>query len=187
VRAGTRRARARSKRRKPTDRLARSRAAWPTEPPAWKIRHVREDEFEPWSRLFRGYCDFYEQPTSDEHQRQVWGWIHDDRSVEALVAVEVDDVGGEIDRPRGLAHLRTWVRPLRGNVSGYLDDLFVDPEARGSGVVDALFSEMNRMGLERGWPAIRWTTADDNYRARGAYDKVAVRTMWITYEMTPTP
>jgi len=151
----------------------------------WKVRHVEEDEFEAWSSLFRGYCEFYEWPTSDDHQRQIWKWIHEDRSVEALVAVEVDAIGQEIDRPRGLAHLREWVRPLRGVVSGYLDDLYVDPEARGSGAVDALFSEMNRIALERGWAVIRWTTADDNYKARSTYDKVAQRTTWITYDMTP--
>lgn len=32
---------------------------------------------------------------------------------------------------------------------------------------------------------VRWTTADDNYRARAVYDKRAVRTTWITYDMTP--
>jgi ribosomal protein S18 acetylase RimI-like enzyme len=153
--------------------------------PLWKIRHVRDDEFEPWSNLFRGYCDFYEWPTSDGHQRQIWHWIHDDKSVEALVAIQVDQVGNEVGMPRGLAHLREWIRPLRGVVSGYLDDLFVDPELRGSGAVDALFAEMNRLAVERGWDTVRWTTADNNYRARGTYDKVAVRTTWITYDMTP--
>jgi ribosomal protein S18 acetylase RimI-like enzyme len=151
----------------------------------WRVRPVLGSEFEPWTHLFRGYAEFYGWPTSDEHQRQVWNWIHGDRSVEALVAVETDASGNEIDQPRGLAHLREWVRPLRGVVSGYLDDLYVDPDRRGRGAVDALFAEMNRLALERGWAIIRWTTADDNYRARATYDKVAQRTTWITYDMTP--
>lgn len=152
---------------------------------AWVVRPVRDDEFEPWSALFRGYADFYRWPTSDEHQRQIWGWIHDDGSVEALVAVPVDDAGVEVGAPAALAHLREWVRPLRGVVSGYLDDLYVAPEARGSGGVDALFAEINRLALERDWAIVRWTTADDNYRARAVYDEVATRTRWITYDMTP--
>ena len=155
--------------------------------PVWKVRPVTDTEFESWSQLFRGYCEFYRWPTSEEHQRQIWRWIHDDRLVEALVAVEVDERGNEVGAPKGLAHLREWVRPLRGVVSGYLDDLFVDPELRGSGIVDALFAEMNRLALERNWAIIRWTTADDNYRARCWYDKVAIRTTWITYDMTPRP
>lgn len=32
---------------------------------------------------------------------------------------------------------------------------------------------------------VRWTTADDDYRARGTYDQVAVRTSWVTYDMPP--
>jgi GNAT superfamily N-acetyltransferase len=156
-------------------------------PSVWTVRHVREDEFDAWTRLFRGYADFYHWPTSDEHQLQIWDWIHRDRSVEALVAVQVDDEHDEVDEPRGLAHLREWVRPLRGVVCGYLDDLYVDPAVRGGGAVDALFAEMNRLALERGWATIRWTTADDNYRARAVYDKHAVRTTWITYDMTLKP
>ena len=152
----------------------------------WKVRPVRPDEFEPWTRLFRGYADFYNWPTSDDHQRKVWSWIHVDGSVEALVVVPVDSSGAEVGPPYGLAHLREWVRPLRGVVAGYLDDLFVDPAQRGTGAVDALFTEIGRLARERDWAIVRWTTADDNYRARAVYDKLATRTTWITYDMTPS-
>ena len=146
----------------------------------WRVRPVDADEFDEWSSLFRGYCDFYHWPTSDDHQRLIWQWIHVDRSVEALVAVEVDDQGSEIGHPRAVAHLRQWVRPLRGVVSGYLDDLFVDPAVRGCGAVDALFVELNRLALERDWAIVRWTTAPDNVRAQSVYEKVAQRTTWVT-------
>ena len=151
---------------------------------AWKVRPVRADEFGPWTRLFRGYADFYHWPTGDEHQRQIWGWIHDERRIEALVAVPVDDAGNETGEPQGLAHMREWVRPLRGVICGYLDDLFVDPGHRGQGVVDALFEAIDQLAVERSWPMVRWTTADDNYRARAVYDERATRTTWITYDMT---
>ena len=153
----------------------------------WKVRPVRADELADWTRLFRGYADLYSCPTSDAHQDQIWRWIHEDHTVEALVAVPVDATGAEVDAPQGLAHLRSWVRPLRGVISGYLDDLFVEPAFRGTGAVEALFDEINRLALERNWATVRWTTADDNYRARAVYDQRAVRTAWITYDMTPSP
>ncbi len=153
----------------------------------WTVRPVREDEFEAWTTLFRGYCDFYAWPTSEEHQRQIWGWIHDARTVEALVAVETDERGGEVDVPRGLAHLRVWVRPLRGVIAGYLDDLFVAPSSRGRGAVEALFDEINRLALERDWAVVRWTTAVDNLRAQRVYDRVATKTSWVTYDLDPAP
>ena len=151
---------------------------------SWLVRPVRGDEVEAWSRLFAGYAAFYGVPTSPEHQRQVWGWIRDEGLVEALVAVPVDADGHETGAPLGLAHLRTWVRPLRGVVCGYLDDLYVDPSARGQGAVTALFDEIRRLAHERGWPTVRWTTAEDNYRARTVYDRIATRTAWVTYDLT---
>lgn len=150
----------------------------------WAVRPVGADEFDAWTKLFRGYADFYNCPTSDEHQHQIWGWIHDTRSIEALVAIAVDEVGNELGAPQGLVHLREWVRPLRGIVCGYLDDLFVAPEVRGTGAVQALFIEIDRLAKERSWPIVRWTTADDNYTARSVYDRLALRTTWITYDMT---
>ena len=151
---------------------------------SWLVRPVRGDELEAWARLFADYAAFYGVPTSPEHQRQIWGWIHDERLVEALVAVPVDAEGQETGAPLGLAHLRSWVRPLRGVVCGYLDDLYVDPAARGRGAVAALFDEIRRVAGERGWPTVRWTTAEDNYRARTVYDRVATRTTWVTYDLT---
>jgi GNAT superfamily N-acetyltransferase len=152
---------------------------------SWIVRPVGLDEFVPWSNLFRGYCDFYDVASSDEQLRQVWEWIHQDRCVDALVAVEVNEAGDEVGTLRGLAHVREFCRTLRGTKGGYLDDLFVDPDMRGTGVVDALFRGINDLAAERGWGVIRWITADDNYRARSFYDRVAQRTPWITYEMFP--
>jgi GNAT superfamily N-acetyltransferase len=152
---------------------------------SWTVRPVRRDEFAAWTRLFRGYADFYNWPTSDEHQHQIWTWIHDDRTVEALVAIPIDATGGEIGPAQGLAHLRSWVRPLRGVQCGYLDDLYVAPESRGRGAVEALYNEINQIALKRDWAIVRWTTADNNYRARTVYDRLATRTTWVTYDMTP--
>ena len=151
----------------------------------WAVRPVRADEFDAWTRLYRGYAEFYETPTSDEHQRRIWSWIHDDASIMCLVAVPTDADGTEIGEPQGLAHLREWVRPLRGVIAGYLDDLFVSPGHRGTGAVDALYDAMRSLAVERDWAIIRWATADDKYRARAVYDRLATRTTWITYDMTP--
>jgi GNAT superfamily N-acetyltransferase len=151
---------------------------------SWRVRPVRTDEFDAWAGLFAGYAAFYRVESSPEHKRQIWGWIHDERCIEALVAVPLAPDGSEAAEPAGLAHLRTWVRPLRGSVCGYLDDLYVDPSVRGQGAVSALFDEIRRLATERGWPVVRWTTAEDNYRARTVYDRVATRTTWITYDLT---
>ncbi len=152
-------------------------------PARWNVRHVRVDEFDAWTKLFRGYADFYHWPTSDAHQQQIWRWIHEERTVECLVAVASDDDGGEAGELVGIAHLREWVRPLRGVTNGYLDDIYVAPDRRGSGIAGALFDEITLLAIKRDWDVVRWTTADDNYTARAVYDRVANRTTWITYDM----
>lgn len=149
----------------------------------WRVRPVRDDEFGPWSALFRGYADFYRWELTGGQEREIWSWIHDQHRIEALIATEIDASGSEIGAPVGLAHLRSWDRPLRGTHNGYLDDLYVAPEARGTGVADAIFDELATIAAARGWPVIRWTTAVDNVRAQHVYDRHADRTTWVTYDM----
>ena len=132
-----------------------------------------------WEPLFRGYGDFYKVAMTAESLETVWGWIHDPgHVVEALVA-ERD--GALV----GLAHFRAMPSPLRATTIGFLDDLFVDPAARGAKVGERLLERLNEISVERGWNKIRWITADDNYRARTLYDRLAVKTAWNMYEMTP--
>ncbi len=83
----------------------------------------------------------------------------------------------------GLMHCRQMPSPLRGAQVGFLDDLFVVPEARGKGVVEALYDELNALGNQHGWPFIRWITAEDNYRGRAVYDRLSDKTHWVTYQM----
>jgi GNAT superfamily N-acetyltransferase len=131
-----------------------------------------------WERLYAGYAEFYRAAQTPEMRARVWGWIHDPaHEVEALVAEAPDG------RAVGLAHFRPFARPLAAATGGFLDDLFVDPALRGQRVADALIEAVCAIGRERGWSVVRWITADDNYRGRGVYDRLATRTMWITYEV----
>ena len=147
----------------------------------WLVRPVVAADRPTWSQLFRSYADFYHRELTDQQLDTVWRWITEDRLMSALVVVASDGTGV----PVGIAHLRTWIRPLRATINGYLDDLFVDPEFRGTGAVDALFRAIEEQARAQDWDVVRWTTADDNHRARSVYDKVATRTMWITYDLTP--
>ena len=131
-----------------------------------------------WRRLYDGYARFYKKPMNNVIADRVWGWISDPaHSLEALVART------PTHRVVGLAHFRAMPRPLSGSTAGFLDDLFVDPEFRGGRVADQLVTALAELARQRGWTLIRWLTGDDNYRARGVYDRLAKRTMWITYQM----
>ncbi len=108
-----------------------------------------------WAKLFLAYGDFYRVAVTAETLETVWGCIHDPAHVvEALVA----ERGGA---PVGLAHYRAMPSPLRGAKVG-----------------EALLARLSEIAAERNCSCIRWITADDNYRARTLYDRVAVKTGW---------
>jgi ribosomal protein S18 acetylase RimI-like enzyme len=143
-----------------------------------KIRPVATADREGWNRLYAGYAAFYLLTQTDAMRDRVWSWLMDDANeVNGLVA---EDADGKLI---GLAHFRPFARPLAASVGGFLDDLFVDPDARGSGAADALMEALKAEGVKRGWSVIRWITAEDNYRARKLYDRMAEKTRWVTYDI----
>jgi GNAT superfamily N-acetyltransferase len=149
----------------------------------WVVDDLRPDDREGWARLHRGYLDFYESTRPEEVSQVVWSWLQDrDHELEA-VAVRPRP-GAE---PVGLAHFRPFPRPLHGTIACFLDDLFVAPEARGTGAVDALLAALRQRCRERGWTPLRWVTRASNARARSAYDRLAVRTDLVTYDLDAAP
>tara|TARA_B100000780_G_scaffold167698_1_gene117450 strand:- start:1774 stop:2223 length:450 start_codon:yes stop_codon:yes gene_type:complete len=131
-----------------------------------------------WEALYYAYAEFYKVPMDQNILDTVWLWIFDqDNAFYARVAK--DDTG----RCLGLMHYRAMPSPLRGKLVGFLDDLFIKPEYRGKGVVDALYQALNSDAADKGWPFIRWITAENNYRGRGVYDKLSDKTQWVTYQM----
>jgi ribosomal protein S18 acetylase RimI-like enzyme len=151
-----------------------------TPPPGLAIVTPEQGDKAGWRLLYNGYAAFYKVPMTDEIADTVWGWIHDpNHEVEALVAKEANG------RLVGLAHFRAMARPLAGTMGAFLDDLFVAPEARGSGVADSLLARLTAIARERKWQVIRWITAENNYRGRSFYDRIATKTHWLTYEIRP--
>ena len=145
----------------------------------WVVDDLRPADHEAWARLHRGYLDFYESPRPDEVSATVWSWLMDPHHVlEALVARPA--AGAE---PIGLAHYRPFPRPLHGTDACFLDDLFVGPEARGTGAVDALLGALQQRSRERGCSHFRWITRASNARAQSAYDRLALRTDLVTYDL----
>ena len=131
-----------------------------------------------WEKLYAQYAEFYKMPMTSEILETVWSWIVDPQHPFYCLIAKSDQ--GQV---LGLMHCREMASPLRGGYVGFLDDLFVLPEFRGSGVVDELFKHLKSFSRNKGWPFVRWMTSEDNYRACGVYDKLAVKTHWLTYQM----
>ena len=94
----------------------------------------------------------------------------------ALVAVDGDE------QLLGLAHATvhrsTWA--LVGYC--YLEDLFVAPSARGSGVAKELIEATAAAARERGVQKLYWHTQQFNGAARSLYDTVGQLTSMVVYE-----
>ena len=145
---------------------------------AISVAPARPDDKAAWHPLFEGYRQFYKQPDDPSVADTVWGWIQDpNHPTNCLLA---SDANGTVI---GLAHYRELPRPLSGTAAGFLDDLFVVPEARGSGAADALIEAVTAHGRQHGWSWLRWFTAEDNYRARSFYDRVSNLSQWKTYQL----
>ncbi len=142
------------------------------------VTELSIDDRERWEQLYRQYADFYQVPMTSDILNTVWSWIQDPG--QAFYALGARRGDGELI---GFMHFRAMPSPLRGRMVGFLDDLFVDPALRGKGVVDALFNALEQQAAERGWPLVRWITAENNYRGRGVYDRVAQKTHWLTYQL----
>jgi len=143
-----------------------------------EVRHVQAADFDDWRPLFEGYAEFYRTTMTDAIAERVWGWLLDPEHVlEGLIA---RDAGG---RAVGLAHVRVCPRSLAGEDMGFLDDLFVDPAARGSGAADAIMSALADLAAERDWSLIRWITQEFNYRGRAFYDRyTGAKSDFILYQ-----
>ena len=142
-----------------------------------RVRRVAPEDRAAWDRLYAGYAGFYGVEQTSGMRDRVWAWLHDpSHEVEGFVA---EGEGGLV----GLAHVRAFARPLSASTGGFLDDLFVDPAARGSGAAQALIGAVAEEGRRRGWSVVRWITARDNARARAVYDRLAAETPWVTYDL----
>lgn len=131
-----------------------------------------------WEELYYGYAEFYNMPMDQEILDKIWTWIFDENNT--FYCLIAKDASGSA---LGLMHYREMPSPIRGSAVGFLDDLYVSSEFRGAGVVDALYNALKAEAIKYNWPFVRWITAEDNYRGRNVYDKIAEKTHWVTYQM----
>lgn len=149
-----------------------------------QVRALADRDHHQWASLYRDYAATSRAPIllSDDRFSTLWSWLMDPgHEVQGLT---VEAAHGDLV---GLAHFRPFARPLVAGVGCFLDDLFVASAARGTGAVDLLLAHLQQVAATNGWDVVRWTTAEDNARARAAYDRVATRTDRVTYEMPPAP
>jgi Acetyltransferase (GNAT) family. len=96
------------------------------------IRPLTSDDYDQWRGLYQGYADFYHVALTKDGVQTTWSWLID---VEHVCSGLVVEQRGQLV---GLAHFRGMPSPLRGQMIGFLDDLFVTPDHRSSGAAASL-------------------------------------------------
>jgi len=144
-----------------------------------KIIALHPDHYNQWLELYSGYAEYYQMALTKTGIAQTWAWLHSDGSPVTGIVAQSDK------QLVGLAHFRAMPSPLRGADIGFLDDLFVAKTARGMHVGEKLLNRLAVIASENDWPVVRWITRDNNYHARGLYDRLATKADWNTYEMVP--
>ncbi len=147
------------------------------------ITRVGEEDLEELLPLLRGYCDFYKVSPSDEALLAVSRALIADPEREGLqlIARQVSD---PTHPAVGFATVYWTWQTLSAARLGVMNDLFIAPEARGTGLADRLIAACRERAAEHGAGELAWQTAKDNFRAQAVYERVGGhRSEWLDYSL----
>jgi GNAT superfamily N-acetyltransferase len=145
------------------------------------VREARESDVAQIHQLIRDLAEYERSPesvlsTPDQVRTALFG---PQAAAYALVA----EVDGEVE---GFAlyflNFSTWT-----GVHGiYLEDLFVRPEQRGSGLGKALLLALAELAVERGYARVEWSVLDWNEPSIEFYRRLGAVPMdeWTVYRLT---
>jgi GNAT superfamily N-acetyltransferase len=137
---------------------------------------------ERWAELWTAYLTFYDTVLPASIFTSTWSRILDpDGDVRALGAR--DDAGRLVGIAHYLFHAHAWST----HEACYLQDLFVDPAARGHGYARALIGAVAGAARARTCHKFYWQTHVTNARARRVYDAVAAHQGFIVYDYPLEP
>lgn len=142
------------------------------------IRPLHKDDEGEWRRLWTAYLAFYETALPEEVFATTFA-----RLTGEAADGEYRGLLATLDgKPVGLAHYLFHRSCWTINSICYLQDLFADPQVRGSGIGRALIEGVYAKAKEAGSPEVYWMTQDFNSTARRLYDRIADKTPFIIYQ-----
>jgi GNAT superfamily N-acetyltransferase len=140
------------------------------------VRPLRPDDHRGWGVLWDGYLRFYREELAPEVTAETFRRLC--AGVSGVFAIVACDPEGE---PVGFAH--AILHPSTWSPGGYcyLEDLYVDPVARGGDVGRLLIDAVAAGAEQRGATKLYWHTQAFNGRARSLYDQVGHLTSEVVY------
>lgn len=140
------------------------------------VRGIQPNDERRWRELWDAYTRFYEREPCEAITRHTWSRILDPAFPVYAIAAEADD-GQVIGIANYVIHENTSsLTPVC-----YLEDLFVDPASRGTGAGKQLIDWLLAETKAQRWSRLYWNTRENNYRARGLYDKYGPHSGFVRY------
>lgn len=144
------------------------------------ITVVGEGDLDELLPLMRAYCDFYEVEPVDVDLLGMSRALIADPDREGVQFIARDEDGTAV----GFATVFWTWQTLDAARLAVMNDLYVDPASRGSGVAARLIEACADRARDHGASSLGWQTAVDNERAQKLYDRVgAKRSQWLDYEL----
>jgi GNAT superfamily N-acetyltransferase len=140
------------------------------------IRPLAATDEADWRRLWTAYLAFYETRLPDAVFASTFARLTGGNAQEfrgLLVCHE--------DQPVGLAHYLFHRSCWKVENVCYLQDLYVDPAQRGTGLGRALIEAVYAAADAEGAPQVWWLTQEFNSTARQLYDRVGKLTPFVRY------
>ena len=132
-----------------------------------------------WDRMWSANCAHYGVSPSAADNDELWRRLTDANvAMGALIAVDA-----EAKSPVGFAHYILHPHTFSARMVCYLEDLWVDPGARGGGVGRRLVEALIVRGRERGWRRLYWHTEAGNTAARALYERIVPVTGYVRYDV----
>jgi GNAT superfamily N-acetyltransferase len=143
------------------------------------IRPLIPQDEPAWRRLWTGYLTFYQASVPEAVYATTFARLlgRDSADFNGLIAL----VDGH---PLGITHYLFHRHCWKVENVCYLQDLYVDPAARGTGLGRALIEAVYARADAAGAPSVYWLTQDFNQTARQLYDRVAKVSPFIRYTRT---
>lgn len=140
------------------------------------IRPLQNSDYAEWRRLWTRYLEFYDASVTEDVYETYWArLLGDDPQDFTCLLAEHDG------RLVGLTHYAFQRHGWKVENVVYLQDLYVDPDVRGTGAGRALIEAVYKAADEAGCPSVYWMTQDFNETARKLYDRIGVLTPFIKY------
>jgi GNAT superfamily N-acetyltransferase len=139
------------------------------------IRPVCPTDFDAWLALWLAYQTFYRVDIPLETSLTVWRRLLDPAEPMHGALAEVDG------RAAGLVH-RIYHRTCwSAQEDCYLQDLFVTPAARGTGLGRRLIEHVYEAAAAAGCGRVYWLTHETNATAMALYDRISERSGFVEY------